>query len=44
METVDDVTGFDAEEHTGLGDFVILTDEALDLEYARFCTEENEET
>jgi hypothetical protein len=34
------VTAFDAEEHRGLGDFVILTDEELDQEYARFCTDD----
>jgi uncharacterized iron-regulated protein len=44
METAENVTAFDTEEHRGLGDFVILTDEALDLEYERFCTEENGET
>jgi uncharacterized iron-regulated protein len=43
METAEDVTAFDAEEHRGLGDFVILTDEALDLEYERFCTDEDGE-
>jgi uncharacterized iron-regulated protein len=44
MEMVDDVTVFDAEEHRGRGDFVILTDEALDLEYERFCTDDSGES
>ena len=36
-EPVEDVNAFDAEEHAGKGDFVILTDEALDLYVARNC-------
>lgn len=37
MEPVEDMDAFDAEEHAGLGDFVILTDEALDLYVPRNC-------
>jgi uncharacterized iron-regulated protein len=36
-EPVEDVNAFDPEEHAGKGDFVILTDEALDLYVARNC-------
>ena len=39
MDNVADFRIFDPDEHTGLGDFVILTDKNLDLEYARYCTE-----
>ena len=39
MGNVADFRIFDPDEHTGLGDFVILTDKSLDLEYARYCTE-----
>jgi hypothetical protein len=37
MEVVEDFRTFDPEEHAGLGDFVILTDEALDKHYERNC-------
>jgi uncharacterized iron-regulated protein len=37
MELAEDINTFDPEEHAGLGDFVILTDEALDLYVARNC-------
>ena len=40
METAEDFTVFDAEEHAGRGDFVILTDEALDLNYQRNCVDQ----
>jgi uncharacterized iron-regulated protein len=40
MDPAPDFRSFDPEEHAGLGDFVILTDESLDLEYARYCTEQ----
>ncbi|UCG87773.1 MAG: ChaN family lipoprotein [Gemmatimonadota bacterium] len=39
MDTADDFRSFDPEEHKGRGDFVILTDQSLDLEYARYCTD-----
>ncbi len=39
MEPVDEFRSFDPEEYGGQGDFVILTDKRLDLEYERFCTE-----
>jgi hypothetical protein len=38
MELAEDITAFDPGEHTGSGDFVILTDQALDLDYERNCT------
>jgi uncharacterized iron-regulated protein len=37
MELAEDLEAFDAEEHGGAGDFVILTDKALDLGYERNC-------
>jgi len=37
MEMADDFRSFDPAEHAGLGDFVILTDKSLDLDYARNC-------
>ncbi len=37
LEPAEDVTTFDAETHGGLGDFVILTDESLDLNIERNC-------
>jgi hypothetical protein len=37
MQLAEDIDAFDAEEHGGLGDFVVLTDEALDLYVARNC-------
>jgi uncharacterized iron-regulated protein len=37
MQPAEDIEAFDAEEHTGLGEFVILTDEALDLYVERNC-------
>jgi hypothetical protein len=40
MDLADDVGTFDPEEHTGRGDFVILTDQSLDLNYQRNCVEE----
>lgn len=39
MEPVEDFRIFDAAEHTGQGDFVILTDKSLDLDYERNCVE-----
>lgn len=43
MEPAEDLNAFDAAEHGGLGDFVILTDEALDLYVARNCPPEGGE-
>jgi uncharacterized iron-regulated protein len=37
MDLAEDISTFDPEEHSGRGDFVILTDEALDLNYQRNC-------
>jgi len=39
MDLAEDFTAFDPAEHAGRGDFVILTDKALDLNYERNCTE-----
>jgi uncharacterized iron-regulated protein len=41
MELADDFRSFDPEEHSGLGDFVILTDKSLDLDYERNCAEQD---
>jgi hypothetical protein len=41
MEPVEDFRSFDRDEHTGRGDFVILTDKSLDLDYERNCTGED---
>lgn len=38
MDTADDFENFDPEQHAGRGDFVILTDKRLDLDYARNCS------
>jgi len=40
MEMADDITAFDPEEQAGKGDFVILTDQALDKNYERNCVQE----
>lgn len=37
MDLAEDFTTFDPEEHAGRGDFVILTDQSLDLNYQRNC-------
>lgn len=37
MDVVDDIHTFDPETHGGHGDFVILTDKGLDLDYERNC-------
>ncbi len=37
MQMADDFTAFDPEEHSGAGDFVILTDKSLDKNYERNC-------
>jgi uncharacterized iron-regulated protein len=37
MEITDDFSAFDPDEHAGHGDFVILTDRSLDLDYVRNC-------
>lgn len=37
MELADDFETFEPAEHGGLGDFVILTDKSLDLDYERNC-------
>jgi uncharacterized iron-regulated protein len=39
MQMADDITAFDPVEHAGKGDFVILTDQALDKNYERNCVE-----
>ncbi len=39
MDLAEDFTTFDAGEHAGRGDFVILTDKALDLNYQRNCAD-----
>jgi hypothetical protein len=39
MDIADDFNTFDPDEHTGRGDFVILTDESLDLNYERNCVD-----
>ena len=37
LEMAEDFTTFDPQEHRGQGDFVILTDKSLDLNYERNC-------
>jgi uncharacterized iron-regulated protein len=37
MDIAEDFTSFDPTEHGGRGDFVILTDQAMDLNYERNC-------
>ncbi len=37
MELADDFRSFNSNEHQGLGDFVVLTDKSLDLDYERNC-------
>ncbi len=37
VELADDFRSFDPEEHAGRGDYVILTDESMDLDHARNC-------
>ena len=39
MDLADDFTRFDPTEHGGRGDFVILTDKAMDLNYERNCVD-----
>ena len=39
MDTADDFRSFEPQEHAGHGDFVILTDGSLDLDYERNCTD-----
>ena len=39
MDIAEDFRTFDPEEHAGRGDFVILTDESLDLNYQRNCAD-----
>jgi len=39
MDIAEDFMTFDPEEHAGRGDFVILTDESLDLNYQRNCAD-----
>ena len=39
MDIVDDFRTFDPKTHGGHGDFVILTDKSLDLDYERNCLE-----
>ena len=43
MQLAEDFTAFDTVEHTGLGDFVILTDKALDKNYERNCTDQDQD-
>jgi len=38
MDIAEDFNAFNPDEHSGRGDFVILTDESLDLNYERNCT------
>ncbi|MCJ7630493.1 MAG: ChaN family lipoprotein [Longimicrobiales bacterium] len=40
MDIADDFNVFDVKEHAGRGDFVILTDKSLDLNYDRNCRED----
>ncbi len=39
MDTAEDFRSFEPQEHAGRGDFVILTDGSLDLDYERNCTD-----
>jgi hypothetical protein len=39
MDTADDFRSFELQQHAGRGDFVILTDGSLDLDYERNCTD-----
>jgi uncharacterized iron-regulated protein len=39
VELAEDFRSFDPPEHGGSGDFVVLTDKSLDLNYARNCPE-----
>jgi len=39
MAPADDFRTFNRDEHSGLGDFVILTDQSLDLDYQRNCVD-----
>ena len=39
MDLAEDFESFNPSEHAGRGDFVILTDQALDLDYQRNCLE-----
>jgi len=39
MDTAEDFHSFEPQEHAGRGDFVILTDGSLDLDYERNCTD-----
>ena len=41
MDLAEDIDTFDPAEHGGRGDFVILTDKAMDLNFERNCTQEN---
>jgi uncharacterized iron-regulated protein len=41
MDLSEDIETFDPAEHGGSGDFVILTDAALDLNYDRNCTQDD---
>jgi uncharacterized iron-regulated protein len=41
MDLAEDFEAFDPSEHGGRGDFVILTDKALDLNIQRNCTQED---
>ena len=40
MDVAEDFETFISEEHAGRGDFVILTDESLDLYYQRNCVDQ----
>ena len=42
MDTADDFQTFDPQEYAGRGDFIILTDKRLDLNYERNCLGEGE--
>jgi hypothetical protein len=39
MDLAEDIDTFDPAEHGGRGDFVVLTDESLDLNYQRNCVD-----
>jgi uncharacterized iron-regulated protein len=40
MEPVEDFRSFDHDEYAGRGDFVVLTDKSLDLDYERNCLDQ----
>jgi uncharacterized iron-regulated protein len=42
MDLAEDFSAFHPKEHAGRGDFVILTDQALDLNYERNCADQGD--